>query len=405
MMKTEVVPTTIPKLDEQLNGGLPQAAMVLFSAEPAIDVDVFGMQTFFSTIKSGASGVFVIADNTLESVTASFREYGWDLAPYRNRIVFIDCYSSLVGQPSNADLIVSNPNSIDEIVEKYEMALRRIGGSGSSILLFSLSPIIERCGEETVYGSLNQFTDLCSRYGSFGIFTLTEWGYKKGILAGLEKAVDAVVFLRLVETRVVFGQVYSLVKAKWAEPKKKKIMFKITKPGGIRAFIPKILITGPFSSGKSTFVQSISRRAISVDRKMTVPLNAEKAKTTIALDYGHIERKGIAADIFGTPGQERFDSILPQLSGSAMGVLLIVDSTKPETFGRAAEMLSLTKKEGLPFVVVANMQDQPGALGAEKIRKMMRLNKEVPIIPCAASKGTGVEEAFGRLVDLVMPAE
>lgn len=399
------IPTTIPKLDEQLDGGLPQAAMLLFSAEPAIDVDVFGMQTFFSTIKSGGSGVLLVTDSTPERMIARFKEYGWDLTPYRNKVVFIDCYSSMIGQPSNADLIVASPSSIDEIVEKYEMALKKTGGKGRSITLFSLSPIIDRCGEENVYSNLKRFTDLCSRHGSFGIFMLTEWGYKKDILPRLEGMVDAVVFLRLVETRVVFGQVYSLAKARWAEPKKKKIMFKIVRPGGVRAFIPKILITGPFSSGKSTFVQSISKRAVSVDRKMAAPLSEEKVKTTIALDYGHIEKKGIAADIFGTPGQERFDAVLPQLSGSAMGVLLIVDSTKPETFGRAAEMLSLTKKEGLPFVVVANMQDLPGALPAEKTRKMMRLNKDVPVMPCVASKGAGVEEAFGRLVELVMPTK
>ena len=77
-------------------------------------------------------------------------------------------------------------------------------------------------------------------------------------------------------------------------------MFKIVKPGGIKAFIPKVLVTGPFNAGKSTFVRALSTRSVSVDRM----------GTTIALDHGHIEYGDVTADIFGTPGQARFDPIL-----------------------------------------------------------------------------------------------
>ena len=54
----KMIPTSIKKLDEHLNGGFPQGSIVLFSATPAIDVDAFVMQAFYSTLLEGDKGVF-----------------------------------------------------------------------------------------------------------------------------------------------------------------------------------------------------------------------------------------------------------------------------------------------------------------------------------------------------------
>jgi len=40
----------------------------------------------------------------------------------------------------------------------------------------------------------------------------------------------------------------------------------------------------------------------------------EKFPTTIAMDIGHVDHNGFVADIFGTPGQERFDLMLDVLA-------------------------------------------------------------------------------------------
>ncbi|MFQ6120337.1 MAG: ADP-ribosylation factor-like protein, partial [Methanosarcinales archaeon] len=106
-------------------------------------------------------------------------------------------------------------------------------------------------------------------------------------------------------------------------------------------------------------------------------------------------------DIFGTPGQERFDPILKLISGEAMGVFLIIDSTKPKDFVRAKKMLEITRSYGLPLVIVANKQDLNGALSPEEIREKITLPKDISIVPAAATKKEGVFEAFEMLVDKI----
>ncbi len=120
--------------------------------------------------------------------------------------------------------------------------------------------------------------------------------------------------------------------------------------------------------------------------------------TTVALDKGHIEYGDITADIFGTPGQQRFDPILKYIANEAMGVFLIVDSTKPESFSRAKSMLEKTKVKGLPLIVVANKQDMKNALDIEEIRKKMQLPESIEIVPANALNKEGVFEAFEKLI-------
>jgi len=115
-----------------------------------------------------------------------------------------------------------------------------------------------------------------------------------------------------------------------------------------------------------------------------------------------IDHKDFSADIFGTPGQERFDPILKLLGGQALGVFLVIDSTDTSGFSRAKQMLESTKTYGLPYVVVANKQDRADAISVDEIREQMNIPEDIPIIPTAAKEGEGVHQAFETLVDSII---
>jgi small GTP-binding protein len=167
----------------------------------------------------------------------------------------------------------------------------------------------------------------------------------------------------------------------------------VLQPGGIKIYVPKLLVTGPYNAGKSSFVKSISNKSISVDR-----MALEKFPTTIAMDIGHVDRDGFVADIFGTPGQERFDLMLDVLAKEAVGAFIMVDSSAPQTFGRAKEMINKTQSESIPKIIVANKQDLPGALAPEKIRDVMKLDDTIPIVPTIVIENNGVETALKTLL-------
>ena len=133
--------------------------------------------------------------------------------------------------------------------------------------------------------------------------------------------------------------------------------------------------------------------SISVDR-----MALEKFPTTIAMDIGHVYHDGFVADIFGTPGQERFDLMLDILAKEAVGAFIMVDSSAPQTFGRAKEMINKTQAEAIPKIIVANKQDLPGALSPEKIRNAMKLDNTIPIIPTIVIEDKGVDLALETLL-------
>jgi len=225
------------------------------------------------------------------------------------------------------------------------------------------------------------------------IYNFTAWPYSDDTLLSIKEDVfDSTVSVGGIAGEVIFGQYFGVLKANWTDVVHKYILFKVLTPGGVRAYIPKILVTGPFDAGKSTFVHALSTRAVSVDR----------LGTTIALDHGHVDHKGFAADIFGTPGQERFDPIIKLISGEAMGVFLILDSTRAEDFARGMQMLEITRSFGLPVVIIANKQDFDGALSPEDIRGTLDMPENILVMPAVATTGEGVFEAFETLIDMVM---
>jgi len=185
-----------------------------------------------------------------------------------------------------------------------------------------------------------------------------------------------------IEKRVITGQYFCVMKADWTKVEERPILCTIMRPGGLRVYIPKLLVTGPYNAGKTSFMRSLATKSVSVDRKAL-----EMFPTTVALDVGHVDYKTFSADLFGTPGQERFDLLLKPLGEEAAGVFVVVDSTDSKTFPRAKDMIQKCYVESLPKVIVANKQNLGGALKPEEIRERMALGMDVPVIPVRAALG------------------
>ncbi len=385
-----MVETGIPRLDEILGGGIPKGKSLVYYSQPGVEGEVFGMQTVYNTLKSGGNCVFVVSSTIPDIMKGLFKEYGWDIEGYKDRLFLVDAYNPLIGAPSEEKYIVANPDNIESFNEIITGLIKEL--PPSTIVFGSLSTIMDLCGEKETIEAVRNWNKMAMVYDHVIVYNFTVWPYSNEILDLIKKDIfNAVISIGSIAERVIFGQYFGILKSDWAKVTKTSMLFKVLRPGGVKLFIPKILVTGPFDAGKSTFVHALSTRAISVDR----------LGTTIALDHGHIDYKGFSADIFGTPGQERFDPIIKLLSGESMGVFLVVDSTNPNDFVRAKYMLEITKSYGLPYVVVANKQDMPGALTAEEIREQFNLPDDVPIVPAVAKDKVGVFEAFEVLIDKI----
>jgi uncharacterized protein len=164
----------------------------------------------------------------------------------------------------------------------------------------------------------------------------------------------------------------------------------------------KMVITGPFSSGKTEFIRSISEIDV-VSTEAGITSQAERAvkeATTVAMDFGRITvDDDLVLYLFGTPGQRRFDFMWEILAEGMLGFVVMVDSTKPETFREAKSILETFRAYApTPYVVAANKQDMKDAWNTDDLRIALRIEEGVKLLPCVASDKESVKTVLLELL-------
>lgn len=326
------IPTGIRIIDDMLGGGFERGSSILLRSSPFVDSVPVGQEWLFNRLRRGDKCIYFINNKPPDIFLDEMESYGWPARPYRERgdLQFIDAYSGVLGIESSEAFRVEDTQNVQEINEVVLNALKK--KRGALIFFDSLNTLIDQCGKEV----LSHVYEWC-RYGlTYDISTVylyTEWGYPREITSKIERTFDTIIDLKALK-RIVASEVLTVTKIGSKPVEDKKILpIRYVKPGGLRVYVPKILVTGPYHAGKTTIVHALSSGAVSVQRM----------GTTVALDFGHADRKGFSVDLFGTVGQPRFDPMLDTLGGEALGVMLVVDSTKPGEFPRAVEMM---KKAG-----------------------------------------------------------
>src|SRR5574337_825116 len=167
----------------------------------------------------------------------------------------------------------------------------------------------------------------------------------------------------------------------------------------------KMVVTGPFSSGKTQFIQSVSEiDVVSTERKISSDAEKVKEQTTVAMDFGRITvDDDLVLYLFGTPGQRRFDFMWEILAEGMLGFVVMVDSTKPETFREAKSILETFRAYApTPYVVAANKQDIPEAWPAEDLRIALRIDENVKLLPCVAKDKESVKNVLLELLYAIL---
>ncbi|MCC6906099.1 MAG: ATP/GTP-binding protein [Anaerolineae bacterium] len=167
----------------------------------------------------------------------------------------------------------------------------------------------------------------------------------------------------------------------------------------------KMVVTGPFSAGKTAFVQSISEiEVVSTERRISSEAEQIKEATTVAMDFGRITiDDDLVLYLFGTPGQRRFDFMWEILAQGMLGFVVLVDSSKPETFREAKSILETFRAYApTPYVVSANKQDLPDAWDLDDLRIALRLDESVKLLPCVATDKESVKKVLLELLYAIL---
>jgi len=94
----------------------------------------------------------------------------------------------------------------------------------------------------------------------------------------------------------------------------------------------KLIITGPPGAGKTTAIAAISETPpVRTDTRTTDDLSSVKEETTVAMDFGEITLEdGQKVFLYGTPGQKRFEFMWKILVEGGLGLIILVDCSRPE---------------------------------------------------------------------------
>jgi len=380
-----MIETGIPKLDEYLEG-IPPGKSLVFSVEPGVEESDVGIHVLHHNLEKGKRGIYVVSESSPKNVVKKFADFNWDVKRYEN-LTIVDGYSSLVGAPTEEKYVVEEPHDIRSYEDALLEILEKNGGQEGVIVFDSLSNLLDMCGEREALEGIERINKDAGSFGFATIYNFIAWPYKEALLYRIKRTFNSIIEINMVED-VATRQRLTIKKIDWNNNEGKKFDFKIFKPEGIRVYIPKISVIGPYQSGKTTFIKAMARNFTPVERM----------GATVGVEHATVDYKGYRAEIFGIPGQERFLPLLDKLGASSMGVFLVVDSTKPHEFEYAKRMLERFGE--IPFVVVANKQDLPGALRKEEVKARMGVQEDV--VESVATTGQGVYEAFERMVEKIL---
>lgn len=166
----------------------------------------------------------------------------------------------------------------------------------------------------------------------------------------------------------------------------------------------KIVVTGPFNAGKTTFIKSVSEiTVLSTEREVSDETPGAGGETTVAMDFGRITvADDVVLYLFGTPGQERFSFMWETLSEGMLGFILLVDATDTSSMDDAAAIVSFFRAmSSVPFVIAANRVDsQNGAL--ESLRERLGLESSVEVLAVDARDRESVKNVLLALLHRIL---
>ncbi len=170
----------------------------------------------------------------------------------------------------------------------------------------------------------------------------------------------------------------------------------------------KIVVTGPFAAGKTTLIRTISEiTVLSTERGISDETRSRKRETTVAMDFGRITiDPELVLYLFGTPGQDRFDFMWEILGEGMLGYVLLLDATRPESAAESVGILAAFRKMagGIPFVVALNRAEGGDPEEEARVREILDLAGDVPVVPCDATDRESVKAVLLALLHAVLEA-
>ncbi len=157
----------------------------------------------------------------------------------------------------------------------------------------------------------------------------------------------------------------------------------------------KLLFAGAMGAGKTTAIRAISEIApITTEASNGDLTECDKDETTVAMDYGEISlATGEKLRLYGTPGQARFGFMWPILATGALGVVILIDNSRPDPladFEIYLDAFRALAEAGAAVVGVGHMESCPQPSLEAYAERLAALDVVVPVMPADARRHNDV---------------
>lgn len=374
----------LERLNEALDGGVEEGSNVLILADLAVDKSKFASALVNYRLDEDDNLVYFVNNRMPQYINERIDSEGAE-----GETAIIDGFSSTLNKESterfriDTDLKADRSEYLQESKEVTKQALEELEDWGTTYVMDSLDTFAGQWDE--VEDFVNEIGPVAEDTLAVNYYFLPNLGFEEGDdndIDRLKEIFDYVIHLKGLERSGIVLKYIDIRKPDIET----KVPFDIT-PEGLVMYVPKMLVTGPYDAGKSTTVQNMSEEAVSVDR----------LGTTVSLDHGQVERNGLKAELFGTPGQKRFDWALDFLGRSIFGCFIVVDSRDPN-YERVRKLKEDLEAEELPFIILANFQNKDDALSPEEIEDELNIRT----VGIDAKHDEGLDEALQSLMEEIL---
>jgi KaiC/GvpD/RAD55 family RecA-like ATPase len=213
--------TGVGMIDSLLPDGYPSSSVVIVMGDPATGKTTLMIQLVVEALKKGKNVVYATLDDFPDSIRDSMRLMGVSPSDYevegRRKLVFIDCYSFLVGVKSQ-EQYSEDPQRLSDLSIVVTKALSEARDSGNVLLAMdSLTTLIQRSGVRPSFDFLHTLIAKIRSNRASCVTSLSRKAFHPAIIAAIQDKVDGVIEMKVEDTKDGLARFIRVSKMKGAQ--------------------------------------------------------------------------------------------------------------------------------------------------------------------------------------------
>lgn len=198
--------TGIGIIDQLLPDGFPSSSVVLVMGDPATGKGTLLLQMVVEGLRHRKNIVYAAMDDFPDNVRESMRTMNIEPSEFeadgrRRTLVFIDCYSILVGGKSK-EQYSEDPQRLSDLSIVISKALAETNDPSRTLLVIdSLTTLIQRTGVRPSFEFLHTLVAKVRSCKASCVSSLSRKAFHPAIIAAIQDKVDGVIEMKAEETK------------------------------------------------------------------------------------------------------------------------------------------------------------------------------------------------------------